>query len=122
MRNCGTLPDEAQARRLADYLLTQGIDSRVDVEGDHWAIWVFEENQVDQARAEVAQFAANPQDPKYTAKQAASIRRAERRQNEAAARNIVDVRKSWRIPASGTPFITLALIAISVWVALTTRF
>jgi len=43
MRQAGTVPDETQARRLIDYLMSIGIRGKTDRSGDAWAIWVFDD-------------------------------------------------------------------------------
>ena len=65
MRHIGNLPNDSQARRLSDYLLTFDIKTKVEPEGREWALWVFEEDQVDQARREFEEFVEHPDDPRY---------------------------------------------------------
>ena len=65
MRQAGTLPGEQQAERFADYLLTLGITTRLEKQGDAWAVWVREEERVPQAKEELAAFARNPADPRF---------------------------------------------------------
>src|SRR6187397_1104243 len=61
MRQIGNLSTEQDARRFADYLLTQGVESKALKESDgQWAIWVRDENKLDQAREHYTHFQSNP--------------------------------------------------------------
>jgi GlpG protein len=84
MRRIATLPD-SQAERFADYLLTQGIATRLDSEQGQTDVWVCDENQLTQARGELEAFQRDPDSSRYTAaaKQAATIRKAEANAEEA---------------------------------------
>jgi GlpG protein len=122
MRQIGTLTDQRQAQRLADYLFTRGIRVEVEPGNGGTVIWAIDEDRVAQAREELAAFLQNPEDEKY-----ASAERAARqlrddliRKEKARLRNVVDVRRSWVSPR-GRPLTTL-LIVISCVVAVLTRF
>ncbi|MEL7335556.1 MAG: rhomboid family intramembrane serine protease [Planctomycetota bacterium] len=74
MRKIGTLPDEGQAKRFCDYLLTRGIRSMVEAVADEvpgqkslipWSVWIREEAQLATARQLLMQFSANPDDPQF---------------------------------------------------------
>src|SRR5258707_4500088 len=65
MRQIGTLPDGDAARRLADYLLTLKIETRLDQQPEGWIVWVCDEDRVPQAREEFAEFARNPTDARF---------------------------------------------------------
>ncbi len=124
MREIGSVGNSADGQRLADYLRTLGIRSRVDPRDDGATIWVYDEDQRERAAGELAQFLANPADPRYD--QAAQEARRLEREAESAEqryrRNMVDVRGRW---TSGTPRrgpVTLALLAISVAVAVASSF
>jgi GlpG protein len=122
MRQLGTLPSEEQAQRLADYLLTIQIDTRLDREGEGWAIWVCDEDRLGQARQEYAEFKENPTEPRFVeaGRQAQGIRlqktaitqQYERKQEQLARRMAYagTAGRGW----------TFALIVISVLVAVGT--
>ncbi len=66
MRQIGTVPDAHAARTFADYLTSLKIESRLDHQTQGWALWVFDEDRVQQAKTELEQFLSNPDDPRYT--------------------------------------------------------
>ncbi len=66
MRQIGTVPDAHAARTFADYLAALKIEARLDHQGQGWALWVFDEDRVQQAKAELEQFLRDPNDPRFT--------------------------------------------------------
>ena len=82
MRRIGTISIRSQAENFRDYLTTQSIESNLDedtIDGaPTWAIWIREENQVQQARQELKEFQASPDDQKYQVKEDANRIREER--------------------------------------------
>lgn len=97
MRQVGTLQSEQHARRFADYLMTLGISAQADHDGDGWAIWVREEEQVEQAARELKDFRANPQDARYAGVEnhAEKIRREQQEKRRRAQKNVIEMRGSW---------------------------
>jgi len=122
MRHIGDLPDEALARRLGDFLLAEGIKTAVEPEDGRWAVWVFDEDHVEQAREEFARFVDDPDDSRYAAaKQATADRRREEERRERQHRkNTVDVRREWERPRFPRAPVTNALFAASIALAATT--
>jgi GlpG protein len=123
MRQAGTIPSQSDANRFADYLFAQGIAAKVDKDGDAWAIWIREEEQVPRAVEELAQFVANPTDEKYAAAGGEAKARREKlaRKEERARRNFVDMRRRWDGGPTGPTPLTVGLIAICVLVAILTN-
>jgi GlpG protein len=130
MRQLGTLPTEADARRLAAWLVTQRIDAHAEEENSAWAVWVRDEDHLDEARAAFEHFQASPNDRRYEGaeKQAERILREEHEQRRKQQGNIVQMRGKWSSGppgALGTPRrcpLVLGLIGISVIVAVLTLF
>ncbi|MCG8586149.1 MAG: rhomboid family intramembrane serine protease [Pirellulales bacterium] len=121
MRHAGSVDREDHAQRFGDYLLTQGVKNRIDKEDDHWAIWVYDEDQLETAKDELEWFLGNPADPIYDAEiKAAAIRREQARQEAAARKNIVRVRDHWSKPQRGP--LTTGLIIACVIVGILTMF
>ncbi|MDZ4817526.1 MAG: rhomboid family intramembrane serine protease [Planctomycetota bacterium] len=124
MRQAGTIADQTQAFRLADYLFTKGIITKVEPEGDRFAVWIRDEEHVDEAKAELTKFLADPDNPVY--RSATTTAREKRqvleKQQQRASRNVIDMRQRWRPVALRMAPVTIALLAISVLVALATRF
>ena len=67
MRQLTTLPSADAAQTLADYLLTQRIETKLEREAGGWAIWIRDEDQMSRARQELEEFNRNPQDPRFKA-------------------------------------------------------
>jgi GlpG protein len=116
MRQVGTLDTDAEAQRLADYLLTLGVTARVDAAAGGHSIWVYEENDVDRARQAFDEFSRNPGDPRFAAaQQAAGKLRQEKIDNRRKAqKNVIELRDRWQAPARRSQPLTVALILISV--------
>jgi GlpG protein len=122
MRQLGTVPDQESAQSFADYLLTKGISLSVDPAPGGWAIWVRNEDHLDEARREFAEFSANPNAPAYrdAARAAEQLRAEEQRRAAEAKKNFVNMGQRWRRRgASGAP-VTAILMAASIGVAVIT--
>lgn len=71
MRQIGTLSHENEARRLVQYLMSQGIDCRCDISFDpqtgqmSYQIWIRDEDQLEKAAQYLNEFTKNPTHPKY---------------------------------------------------------
>jgi GlpG protein len=120
MRQIGIVPQGRDAQRLADYLLTLGIRSRVDAQDSGSAIWVYEEDQRTQAQSALEEFLKNPADPRYdeAARQARALERANAAQERQYRKNAIDMRSRWDNRGGGRRPITVALVSISCGVAL----
>ena len=122
MRQVATIPDERVARRLADYLLTLGITTRLDVAPDGCALWVHREEKVPTARREMKAFLENPNDPKYSGVE--KIAEAKRREAALAekthVRNTIRLEGQPNVPSWRRCPVTYALIAISIVVGVWT--
>jgi GlpG protein len=121
MRQIGTLPDGRQAQRFIDYLVSRGITASALEEDGDWCIWVSDEDHLETARSDLAEFTDNPADPKYAAaaSKAAQIRKDQQAHRAARSRRLVDVRRDiWGQPAAKRMPLTMVLLGISVVVAL----
>src|SRR5688572_9649374 len=119
MRQAGTVSSQSEANRFADYLFAQGVAAKVEPDGEAWAIWVREEEQVPRAMEELSQFIASPAAEKYTAAGSDAKARREQlaRKEEKARRNLVDMRRRWDgSPAGPTP-LTMGLMVLCALVA-----
>jgi GlpG protein len=118
MRLIGQLASEPAARTFGDYLFVQGIENRIEQQpGEGWGIWVNEEDKLEKATRLLADFRANPADPKFQAqaKSAAGLR-VEREKEEAAWRKKLQDRRQLFRPLTGYGIgpLTLVLILASV--------
>lgn len=125
MRLLGTLTHQEQTRRFVDYLLTEGITTRAEEDGNEWLIWVVQEDDFERSQAEFQQFTQTPDDARYLGLegQADEIRAEKRARANLARKNQNVVRSSGRERlgdrARRLP-ITFGLSAICVVVALWT--
>src|SRR5258706_3089691 len=115
MRLLASLADEDQATRLADYLLTIGIDNSLEEGSSGWSIWVKDDDKVEQAKQELAQFQSNPNDARYAAapKTAAKVRAEQEKRAQRLGKNYIDVRTQWSGLKGGSVIVTLSLIVLS---------
>lgn len=124
MRHIGSVEDEAQAKTLRAWLTTQNIRCMVEEEDGQWAVWIYEEDQVDAGRSALDEFRSSPADPKYAAavRQADTIERDAEKTARKARRRQVNVREQWDRPLwQRTPVtMTLVLVSLVVCVATTT--
>lgn len=65
MRQVGKVDEAVKASRFADFMLTQGVETRVLQAKDGWEIWVVNEDQVPSSRQQWARFVENPDGPEY---------------------------------------------------------
>ena len=123
MRQAGTIPNETDARRLVDFLLTVGIEAQAEPNGsDGWGLWIVDEASVPRGKEDLARFLAQPNDAKYVqaAKAAAELRQQEAQRRKQAARNLVDVSRRWNAPLARRAPVTIVVIGLCVVVALLT--
>ena len=122
MRHIGNLPNEEQAQRFSDYLLTLGINGMFEPDEDRWAVWVYDEDQVESARTEIDAFRNDPQGAEYqqAPEQAEKRREKERRDLAQHRKNSVDVRERWQRPMFAQTPVTAGLILLSLLAAATT--
>lgn len=88
MRQLGTLPDAPSARTLADYLLSQSIDTRLEESAGSWTVWVCDEDKLPRAREEFQAFLRDPSGERFhqAAKEGQKRRVEENRAAELARR------------------------------------
>jgi GlpG protein len=123
MRQIGTIPDEASARTLADYLLTLQIETKLNRESNGWEIWVCDEDRVARAKEELAAFQANPGEARFldAARAADNIRRADLQAARDDRHRQVDLGERLRRAGPAVRPVTMILMGACVAVALFTR-
>lgn len=123
MRQIGTVGTRPEAQRLAAYLLTRGIKSQIDPDGERFSVWVFEEDQLQNARQDFARFVENPNSPEILAAEeaAAGILEEQLRQRRNQP-GVIDLRERWVRPAPASQPITMLLIAASIGITFLTDF
>jgi len=113
MRQIGVLPNQIQAERFIAFLTTQGVSAQAEPEEDSWAIWVRDEDHLEQAKDALVRFRSNPDDPRYASalREARAILDAEQRRREEASKNVIEMRRQWRRPGTRrTPLVTATIL------------
>ena len=124
MRQIGTVSSARDAKRLADYLLTKGIRCRIDPADAEAAVWVYDEDQRDEATRELDEFKEHPADPRYdeASRQARELERKAEAEEKRYRKNVVELRTRWDSRSVGRRPVTILLVALSCAVALTSGF
>jgi GlpG protein len=120
LRQIGTLTEAGDAQRLADYLLTIGVKTQLRQAPDGWALWVIDEDRLDQARRELESFRQSPNDARFEAatRAAETIRRQSKRLDQQYQKNFRHVSDAWTRPNIRRRPLTFALIVACVVVFL----
>ena len=122
MRCVAYLETSEAAETIRDFLYVEGIPAHVEhEEGQGYALWVEDEDQLALAGEWVGKFQANPRDPvfKSKAKDAQTLRQQAEKSDAAYARKLKDRRQVFRpmVFAGAGPW-TIALIVVCVLLAL----
>jgi GlpG protein len=124
MRQIGTVPDESSARRLADYLLTLGITTRLNPGPEGWVVWIHREERLDEARAELRAYLDSPDDARYHGhtSRARALRREQEKQRREHERQSHDVQALWAPPTARRCPFTFGMLGLCLAVAIATNF
>ena len=124
MRQVGNLSNQRDAQRFAAYLVTQGIDAHAEQDTHNWAVWVRDENTIEEARKSFELFKIDPQDSRYKGaeRDAEAIRRDEAQRRIAAQKNVIEMRGRWRQSTARRAPLTTTMIVLSVLVTLVGNF
>lgn len=114
MRFAGSIASQHDAATFIDYLLTLGITAKAERSGEAWELWIYDEDQLQRGREELATFQADPQAPQFReAVKAAERIRAERLEKELAARrNTIRLPRPTFTSTSGKRPLTMALLTM----------
>lgn len=115
MRPAGTIRDQRQARRFADYLLTQDVAARLSQSPEGWTVWVYDEELLPRVRAELEVYLREPGAARYAVSREAERIRAQAREAQAQAVAPPEV-----VAPRGPAPLTWALLVFCVVVALAT--
>jgi GlpG protein len=126
MRQIGHLESEPAARRFQDYLLTEGIASRLEFQqGTGWIVWVEEEDKLNEAAERLNHFRTNPSAPEFQgrANRAEELRLQQRKDQAAYQKRQLDRRHLFRpLAAYGFGLVSSVLIVMSVLVFFWSHF
>ncbi len=117
MRQIGTLPTQAQAEQFTAYMITQGLATVVEQEGEAWEIWVRDEDHLDEARQSLDDFAVDPDNARYAdaVREAGELIQEEAKRREEARKNVVQMKGNWRRPmARKAPLVTAIIFLCGV--------
>jgi len=123
MRLIGRLSSESNANTFGDYLTCLDIRNTVEPEPDGtWAVWVFSEDQLEASHKALADFVANPKDPKFgrAAQKAGAIRQREEKEKNEFAKRVQTPETMWG--AYGLGPLTLVLIGACAGLAVVAGF
>lgn len=121
MRPAGVIPEQRQARRFADYLLTLGIAARLRPAPEGWTVWVVEEEALPRVRDELASFRREPGAARFAvAREAERIRAQSRAAPPGPGAAAPPQPTAWAPWASPTP-LTWALLVFVAIAAVMTR-
>lgn len=121
MRQIGQLPDAAQARRFGDHLTARRIRHEIEPDEPVWLIWIHDDEQVPDAREELARFVANPNAPEFQSAgaEAARVRAAEAEELARYRQRLRSRRAIFpKFGPHGVGLLTFGLIALCIVVAL----
>lgn len=122
MRLIGVINDSKKAQQLSAYLLTEGIENRVDhSDGGQSEVWVKSEDQFKTALEVFKHHQSNPDDPKYASAVdlAIQLKKEQQRKFRAVQKNIVKVKHN---NAQTTGPIVKTIILLAIVVAILTNF
>ncbi|HAY78328.1 MAG TPA: hypothetical protein DCY79_00820 [Planctomycetaceae bacterium] len=121
MRQVGSLPSEAEAKRFTAFLITQQISAQAEqTPSGAWVVWSRDENDLQQAKQELAKFQENPNDTRYQGveQQAQTLQKEAAERQQQLQKNVVQVRKDWGRTAGAGPNrkrpITLTLMGVAI--------
>ena len=121
MRHIGTISDSGQAEKFSAYLTVKGIANQIEPDGNGFDVWVKDEDQLDRAHSELADFFTDPLHPRYeqSVELAKSIKKEEEEKRAKASKNIVNVREGVNQPSRryNAP-LTKVLIGLAIGVTL----
>jgi GlpG protein len=123
MRLIGRLSSESNANTFGDYLTCQDIRNSIEPEADGtWAVWVFSEDQLEASHKALADFVANPKDPKFgrAAQKAGAIRQREEKEKSEFAKRVLTPDTMWGSYGLGP--LTLVLIGACAGLAVAAGF
>ncbi|QDU38724.1 Rhomboid protease GlpG [Maioricimonas rarisocia] len=124
MRRIGIVPHEQEAQTFRDYLLTRDIKVQLDAADGGWAVWVYDEDRLDDARKELTTFLDDPQAERYrnAVDEARRKREAELAEDLEARKRSIDLRRKWNRPLYQRIPVTLILIVGSVLATMGSEF
>lgn len=118
MRQVGSLSDQRDAERFAAYLVTQGIAAHAEPDAADWAVWVRDEDALDQARDCFQQYQTDPAHQRYRGveRNAETIRREEVQRRLSVRKNLIEMRARWGESGLRRTPLTMTMLMLSILV------
>ena len=125
MRKIGEFVLEKDALKFWSFLKEQGIDSSLEEEEEgeknKWSIWVAEEERINQAQREFADYSKNPDAAKYATPK--DLQQHQKKERSAKRKSVggfkeINLREKWYSREQSVGIFTLSLITASVAVYL----
>ena len=123
MRCIGNISSEPLACAFSDRLTLSHIEHRIVADdAGLWEVWIYNEDDLEQARESLASFKASPVPvvPDLS-QQAEALRRRAIAEYEKTSSIPIDIRTRWRSPSMRMPPVTFILLALSIAVSVYTR-
>ena len=116
MRQIGTLPRNLDSQLFGDHLLALGMKARFDEQPDGWLVWIYDEDQLARAQAELEAYVRQPEDPRFAegARAAEDVRRHEAKLMKEYRKNFREVTDLWAGMRLRRRPLTLSLVVVSV--------
>lgn len=120
MRQIGTLPRNLDSQIFGDHLLALGMKARFDEQPDGWIVWIYNEDQLARARAELEAYVRQPDDPRFGegARTAEEVRRNAAKLEKEYRKNFREVTDLWSGLQLRRRPLTMALVIVSIVVFL----
>ncbi len=125
MRLIGQIADKSQAERFSSFLLTRSIETHCEQSGDHWELWIRDEDKIETARSELELFRSNPNGAAYrdALEAAGLILRQKAKQEKQVRKQQVQMSGGrWSAPIHKVAPLTVTLVIITFLVGLMTNF
>ncbi len=115
MRKIGTLESSGDAEKFHRFLLSEEIENRIDQVPPEWEIWVFSDNDLDRARAELDSFKNSPNEKRFNVKHVPAPKKDEHTPKTSRRRST----GSSEVPA--TRFLVVSCVMMTLYTGLGQR-
>jgi GlpG protein len=124
LRQIGTLPRNLDPHVFGDHLLSLGMKTRFDEQPEGWLVWIYNEDHLEQAKAELQDYLIHPEDPRYgvAVRAAQTIRSREQKLDREFRKNYREVTDQWAQPTIRRRPLTMLLVLVSVGVYVLQNF
>ncbi len=97
LRQIGTLPRSLDPHVFGDYLLAQGMKSRIDDRPDGWQVWIYNEDHFARAKTDLEYYLSHPDDPRFeqAGMAAERVRQEEAKRDREFRKNFREVTDQW---------------------------